>query len=56
MAIVIQCAEMTFSLMGEEDEETIDGVDNFKYLGQLLDRSDDNWPVVRWNIWKARQI
>ena len=28
----------------------------FKYLERLLDRSDNDWLEVRWNIWKARHI
>ena len=28
----------------------------FKYLRQLLDWSDDNWPEVLQNIRKARQV
>ena len=47
---------MTFSLTGEADEETIDVVDLFKWLGRPLDRSDKDWQAVRRNIWKARHI
>ena len=28
----------------------------FKFFGQLLDRSDNNWPVVLHNIRKTRQV
>ena len=56
MAIARRCPKMTFSLTGEEGEETIGGVDVFKYLGWPMDQSDDNWPHVRRNIRKARQI
>ena len=28
----------------------------FKYLGRLLDRSDDDYPEVLRNTWKARQV
>ena len=28
----------------------------FKYLGRMMDRSDDNWPEVLQNIRKARQV
>ena len=28
----------------------------FKYLGRLLDRSDDNWPAVLRNIRKAQKV
>ena len=31
-------------------------METFKYLGLVLDRSDDNWPEVRRNVEKARQV
>ena len=34
----------------------IEGVDNFKYLLQMLDRSEDEWPAVRRNVGKARRL
>ena len=36
--------------------EIIDGVETFKYLGRMLDRSDDYWSEVLWNFIKARQV
>ena len=38
---------MTFSLIEEEDEDKIERMDFFKYLGRPMDWSDDNWPSVR---------
>ena len=32
------------------------GVDTFKYLGRVLDRSDDNWPTVLWGVMKACRV
>ena len=31
-------------------------IEVFKFLGQMLDRSDNNWPVVLHNIRKTRQV
>ena len=51
-----QCAEASFSLMGEDEAECIEEVGNFKYLGRMSDRSDDDWPAVRRNFRKARRL
>ena len=40
--IADRCLEATFSLTREEEAERIKGVEVFKYLGQMLDRSDYN--------------
>ena len=44
--IADRCSEATISLTGEEEAERIEGVEVFKYLGQMLDRSDNNLPMV----------
>ena len=31
-------------------------MERFKFLGRLIDRSDDDWPAVLRNIRKARQV
>ena len=36
--------------------ERIEGVGRFKYLGILMDWSDDNWLEVLCNIRKERQL
>ena len=56
MTIANRCSEATFSLTGEEEAECIEGVEVFKYLGQMLDRSDDDYPAVLQNISKAQQV
>ena len=56
MAIADKCSEATFILIGVDEAEHIEGVGRLKYLGGLLDRSDDNWPEVLNNIRKARQV
>ena len=56
VAIASRCERATLSLTGEDDAECIEGVDTFKYLGRILDRSDDNWPVVLQNFGKARRV
>ena len=38
-----RCLEMEFRLTGEEEEETIEGVALFKYLGRPLEQSDYYW-------------
>ena len=40
MIIADRCLEATFSLAGEEKAECIEGVEVFRYLGQLLERLD----------------
>ena len=56
VAIASQCREAMFSLTGEEDAECIEGVETFKYLGRILDRSDNDWPAVLCNIGKAHRV
>ena len=56
VTIAIQCAEASFSLAGKDKAKFIEGVETFKYLGLLLNRLYDNWPAVRWNFSKARQV
>ena len=56
MAIAARCLEATFSLTGEEEAERIKGVEVFKCLGRILDRSDKNWPSFLRNISKARHV
>ena len=36
--------------------EFIEGLDTFKYMGLMLDRLDDDWPVVCWNSRKVRRV
>ena len=42
VAIAARCTEAKFSLTGEEEAECIEGVEVFKCIGRLLDRSDDD--------------
>ena len=42
--------------MWEDNSECIEGVENFKYLGLMLDRLDKNLPTVFWNTGKVRQV
>ena len=56
MAITDKCSEATFSLTGEDEAECIEGVEVFKYLRQMLDRSDEDWTEVLLNIRKAWQM
>ena len=51
-----KCSGATFGLTGEDEEELIKGVWRFKYLGRLLDRSDDYWKEVLHNIRKESQV
>ena len=54
--IASRCAEDSFSLVVEYKAECIVGVNIFKYLGLMLNRSDYGWPVVVRNVGKARQF
>ena len=40
VAIASKCSEATFSLIGEDEAELIEGVGRFKYLVIMLDWSD----------------
>ena len=40
--VVSPCLEMEFSLTRYEGEETIEGVELFKYLGRTLDQTENN--------------
>ena len=44
----------TLSLTGEDRTEKIEVVDVFKYLGQPLEWSEDDWTEVLRNIRKAQ--
>ena len=56
VVISIQCKGATFSLTGEDDAECIEGVENFKYLGRMLDWSDNDWTEVLRNFGKSRRV
>ena len=56
VAIADRCLETTFILTGEEEMEPIKGVGGFKYLGRLMDRSDEKFTEVLRNTRKARQM
>ena len=49
-----RCGEMEFSIYGEEGDERVENVTTFRYLGRLLDQTDDDWPAMRGNIMCAR--
>ena len=46
----------TFSLTGDDGAECFEGVDTLKYLGRVLYWTDDDWPSVLRNIWRARKF
>ena len=56
IAIASQYKEATLSLTGEDGAECIKGVETFKILGRILDRSDDDWTVVLWNVGKTHRV
>ena len=35
---------------------TIKNVEEFKYLGRIIDKDDDDWPAVKRNITRARAV
>ena len=45
--------EATFSIIGEDVEESLKGVNIFKYLGRPLDWLENYWLSVLMNIRKA---
>ena len=56
MAVAAKCLEATLSLTGEDEAERIERVRRFKFLGRLLERSDNDYPEILQNIRKARQV
>ena len=44
MEIAANCTGATFSLTGEDRADCFEGLDSFKYLGQILQRMDEEWP------------
>ena len=54
--IASRCAEDSFSLVGEYKAEFIEGVENFMYLGLMLERLYDNWSVVCLNEGKVHRV
>ena len=54
-----RCSKMEFIIYGEEGYEMVDGVENFKYLGETLDKPDYDWPAKRqnimltWSVWES---
>ena len=44
--IVERCWEMEFRFYRREGDALVELVANFKYLGRLLDQTDDDWPAV----------
>ena len=41
-----RCGNMEFSMYREEGYNMVEGVANFKYMGQTLDQTNDDWPAV----------
>ena len=50
-----RCGEMEFSLDGEEEDERVENVPTFRYLGIPLDQTDYEWMDVRRNIISLRR-
>ena len=51
-----RCGEMEFNQDGEERGERVGNVPTFRYLGQPLDQTDDDWPYVQRSIMRARLV
>ena len=56
MAISNKCTETTFILTGQDRAESVEGVDSFRYLVQLIHQSYGDWSEVLSNILKVRQV
>ena len=42
-----RCGEMEFSLYREDGDDMMEGVATFKYIGETLDQTDDDWTALR---------
>ena len=51
-----RCGEMEFSLDGEEEDDRVNNVPTFRYMGRPLDQLDDDWSAVRRKIMHARLV
>ena len=49
-----RCGKMEFNIDGEEGEERLENVPEFRYLGRSIDQTDDDWPAVRRKIMHVR--
>ena len=47
---------MELNLNGEEEDERVENLPTFQYLGRPLDQTDDDWTAVRKNIMCARSV
>ena len=56
MDMAARCGYMKFSLYGEEGDDMVEGLENFKYLGRILDQMDDDWIEVRQKTMRARLL
>ena len=56
MDMAARCGNMEFIMYREEGYNMVEGVANFKYMGENLDQTDDNWPAVRQNIMCTRLV
>ena len=56
VAVMAKCLEDTLSLTGEDEAERIEGVGMFRYLGRLMERSDNDYPEVLKNIRKEIRL
>ena len=56
VAIVSRCTEDYFSIMGDNEVECIEEVETFKYLGWMLDRSDNDWLAIPRNVRNAHLV
>ena len=41
---------------GGEGDEIVECAEKFNYLVRPLDKTDDDWMLVRWNIMRARLV
>ena len=54
--IEAKCMGVTFSLTGDNGAGCFKGVDDFKYLGQVLHRTENDCLAVLRNICRVRQV
>ena len=54
--MVENCTGANFSLTGNKGAEYFEGVDAFKYEGQVLCRTDADWMAVQYNILREIQV
>ena len=54
MRLLVEETEEHMGQVLSEYRTPLTAVSSFRYLGRALLSTDNNWPAVEWNLWRAR--